>query len=254
MRKHFQARVGASSAFARCRVDILVPFHGHIDKVARLVHAILGVTRSNPYRITLIDDASPDPEFVERARRIPQVRAIRLEQQAGFAGALEAGFRATEQPGVQFMHSDCIPQEVGWMLRLGESLLDLARKKVGMVSARSNNPGDDRLLGKKGEVADDVILKDGALPLFCSLSHRDLYGRIGGFLKNYEYAMYEDQELAYRMRRFGYQQAVCGKSWVFHEGGVTIDALLKQKPWLRKVMEANREKCIQDIKKTQGAG
>lgn len=237
------------SPFARSPVDIIVPFHGHINKVARLIQSVLQVTRSNPYRITLVDDASPNKEFVRQAKDIPQVRAIRLEQQVGFAAALDAGFRASEQPWVIFLHSDCVPDEGGWMLRLGESLLALKSQNVRMVSARSNNPGDDRLLGRRGEITDDVVLTEGAMPLFCAMCHRELFKHIGGFLKRYPYAMYEDEELAHRMRHYGYKQAVCGKSWVYHEGGVTINGLLHERPELREVMEANREKCIEDIKK-----
>jgi len=237
------------SPFARSPVDILVPFHGHIDKVARLIQSVLQVTRSNPYRITLVDDASPNKDFVKQAKDIPQVRAIRLEQQVGFAGALEAGFNATEQPWVVFLHSDCVPDEGGWMLRLGESLVELKSQNVRMVSARSNNPGDDRLIGKRGEATGDVILTDGYLPLFCVMFHRELFKHVGGFLKHYPYAMYEDQELANRMRYYGYKQAICGKSWVYHEGGVTINALLQQNPAIKDVLDANREKCIEDMKK-----
>lgn len=235
--------------FARHSVDIIVPFHGHIDRVARLVSAILLVTRSNPYQICLVDDASPNKDFIEQAKKIPQVLPIRLNEQVGFGGALEAGFRATQQPWVLFVHSDVVPEDGGWMLRLGESLLALRQKNVRLMSARSNNPGDERLVGRKGELGEDVVLEDGAIPLFCAMCHRELFNRIGGFIKSYPYAMYEDEELAHRMRYFKFKQGICGKSWVRHEGGVTINTLLQKKPYLRQVMEGNREKCISDIKK-----
>ncbi len=238
------------SPFARQSVDIICPFHGHIDKVARLVKSILLVTRSNPYQICLVDDASPNRDFIVEAKKIPQVFPIRLDEHVGFAGALEVGFRATKQPWVLFLHSDCIPDEGGWMIRLGESLLALKAKNVRLMSARSNNPcGDERLFGKRGEIKDDLILEDGAIPLFCAMAHRELFSRIGGFIKNYKPFGYEDVELAHRMRFFKYKQGVCGKSWVYHEGGITTNDLLLKQPSLKEVVEANREKCILDIKK-----
>ena len=252
LEKHFKAKpiydTGYCS-FARCPVDIIVPFHGHIDRVARLLSAILLVTRSNPYQICLVDDASPNKDFIVQAKKIPQVLPIRLNEQVGFGGALEAGFRATQQPWVLFVHSDVVPEDGGWMVRLGESLLAMREKNVRLMSARSDNPGDERLVGRKGEQVEDVKLTDGAIPLYCAMCHRELFSRIGGFIKNYPYAMYEDQELAHRMRHYKFHQGVCGKSWVRHEGGVTIKALLQKKPHLQVVMEANREKCIADIKK-----
>ncbi len=82
--------------FARSPVDIIIPFHGEIDKVARLVQSILLMTRSNPYQICLVDDASPNKDFYLQVKKVPQVVSMRNKEQLGFAGALQAGFMATK--------------------------------------------------------------------------------------------------------------------------------------------------------------
>jgi GT2 family glycosyltransferase len=119
-----------------------------------------------------------------------------------------------------------------------------------MVSARTNNPGikgDKRLKGTKSNPIKDIVLEDTYLPLYCSLCHRELFDRIGGFVKPYPYGWHEDEELAFRMRHHGFRQAICGKSWVHHEGAATVNELLRNNPELIDVMESNKEKCLSDI-------
>jgi GT2 family glycosyltransferase len=214
-----------------------------------------------------VDDHSPNKFFVEEFladsplvkdtgsmgfQHKPQLVLHRTPEQLGFAGALQYGFERSEEPWVVFMHSDCVIEDKNWLIEMGQSLLNLKEQNVRMVSAKTNNPGEDaykELKSSKGEYGKDIVLTDGCLPLYCAMSHRELFNRIGGFVKPYPFGWYEDEELAHRMRKHGFKQAVCGRSWVRHEGGVTIDQLWKDRPETRKIMaEDNRERCIVDIK------
>jgi len=249
--------------FSRSRVNIIIPFHGQYGKVSKLVNSILMGVKSNPYQICLVDDCSPN-NFIDDfkgsqfAKNIgsgrfsykPQIVAYRTPEQLGFAGALKYGFDKTEEPWVMFMHSDCVIENTSWMVEMGKSLLDFKEKGVRMVSARSNNPGPgahETLRGKKTDEVDDFVLESGVLPLYCAMAHRDLFGHIGGFLKPYPFGWYEDEELSFRMRKHGFKQGVCGKSWVHHEGGATIEQLWKDQPETKEIMESNRDKCIADM-------
>ena len=77
---------------------------------------------------------------------------------------------------------------------------------------------------------------------------RELFDHIGGFIKEYPLAWYEDEELAFRMKHFGYKQGICGRSWVQHDGGATINALWKEDPSTKEIMEKNRSRCLEDMK------
>jgi GT2 family glycosyltransferase len=102
--------------------------------------------------------------------------------------------------------------------------------------------------------SDPDIIATEFLPLYCAICPRNLFQKIGGFIKPYPYAMYEDEELAYRMKHYGFKQAISGKSWVHHDWGATISAIIKKRPDAKKVMEANYEKCLADIKKLSRKG
>jgi len=235
-------------AFSRSRVDIIIPFHGKYEKVLRLVKSILFATKSNPYQICLVDDCSPNVKFLQEMASLPQVFTTRTPSQLGFGGALEYGFKQTKQPWVLFLHSDCLIEQANWMLNLGRCLLSHKDENVKMVCSRSNNPGVDFIKVEKSEDVEDYVLSEETLPLYCVMCHRELFSHIGGFVKNYPYGWYEDEELSFRMRAHGFKQAVCGNSWVRHEGGATINDLMILNPKAAKIMESNREKCIADMK------
>jgi len=116
-----------------------------------------------------------------------------------------------------------------------------------MVAPRTNNPvvHDLRLQAESNAAPiENVILKDGFLPLYCSLCRRELFENINGFVKNYPCRGYEDEELAIRMRRNGYLQAISGKSWIYHAGSATTSKINNYS----NILENNRNLCLEDLK------
>jgi len=250
--------------FSKSKVDIIIPFHGQYDKVSKLIQSILISVKSNPYQITLVDDCSPNKNFSQEIRDQflkttpadfrPQVTCIRSEKKLGFGGALRLGYENTDLPWVLFMHSDCVVEDSNFIIEMGKSLLDWKDKKipVKMVSARSNNPGDCKFAKAKINEKDtkNIILEKGALPLFCAMCHRDLFYHIGGFIKSYPYAWYEDEELAFRMKKHGLYQGISTKAWIHHDtGSATVNYVLSHYPDAKEAMEQNRIRCIEDIKR-----
>jgi GT2 family glycosyltransferase len=243
--------------FSRSKVDIIIPFHGQYNSVIRLVESIIYTTKSNPYHICLVDDGSPNKSFEKEVNDHfrkktpngfkPQVSVVRLDEQKGFGAALNFGMEKTEQPWVVFMHSDCVVMDQGWLIEMGKSLVkwEKEKKPVKIVSARTDNPGNysTALKAKQRERGPDVVLEDDNIPLFCAMAPRSLFEKIGP-LKEYFPCGYEDDELVYRMKHYGFRQGVCGKSWIKHFGSMTIDFLYKKNPDLFK---DNRDICIKDM-------
>jgi GT2 family glycosyltransferase len=144
------------------------------------------------------------------------------------------------------MHSDVEAQQNQWLINMMTSMNNLKSTGVKMVSAQSDNPvnGDPRLKASKIDTNDDITLSDDYLPFYATLFHRQLIKAVGA-LKEYPYAGYEDEEFAFRLRKKGFKQAICGKSWVHHEGSATIKTV---SPKIQKIIfEENRNKCIADM-------
>lgn len=265
--KHHVART--IERFFNSRVDIIIPFHGQYDLVGALIESIIRFTFSNVYRIFLVDDCSPNSNFIESLDKIPQITPLRTPKQLGFGGAMRFGFEASQKlqetyqakgkplhPYVVFMNSDCRVEDVNWLKSLGMALIEMKDSKVRMVAPRTNAPlnGDPSQFGEKGGVAGNAILDDGHLSMYCFMCHRDLFKNVGGFIKEYPYGFYEDEEFAYRMKKYGYKQAVAGKSWIYHKGEATLKELWRRNPRLIKEMENNRELCIADMRSQGNRG
>ena len=251
------------SPFSNCKVDIIIPFHSQYEKVTSLIRSIIIAVKSNPYQITLVDDCSDNKNFYKEINDQfkkeapegyrPLVNCIRSENHIGFGGALKLGYENTNLPYVLFMHSDCCVEDSNFMMEMGQSLLDWKREKipVRMVSARSNNACglSQAECTSEDKQLKNIVLENETLPLFCAMCHRDLFKHIGGFIKSYPYAWYEDEELSYRMRKYGYKQGISTKAWIRHEGGATIKYVWQKNKNIKEIMEKNHSMCINDIKK-----
>ncbi len=236
--------------------DILIPYHGQYKMVRELIGSIILYTRNVPYRITIIDDASPNSEFFYMLAKTDAVDGIRFEEQKGFGAAVNAGIKLTKRPWIVILNSDVIIDELGWLKDLHECLVKLNKSdKVGLVSARSDDPpGNHPLLkviekSKRVDVEDRI--SDQPLPLFCAVTARAMVEKIG-FLKEYPYGWYEDEEYHWRMKKYGYKQGISGKAWVRHFGGATVKELWQKHPESKEIMESNRQKCLTDLKKLFG--
>lgn len=246
------------------RVDVIVPFHGQYERVTRLIESLFRCTLSNVCQFILVDDASPNVTYMENLAKLSDLECVRLDKQLGFGGAIKAGFEHSEKLNllriekempehayVVFIQSDCVVEDVGWLSALGNAMLDLKPKGVRMVGSRTNNPisGDVRQEGLKNVESEHVILEDTYLAMHCFMVHRQLFENVGGFIKEYPYGNYEDEEFAYRLRSYGFKQAIAANSFVRHAGGASFKDVYRKNIEARQSAQKNRILCIEDIKR-----
>lgn len=238
---------------ARPPVDIIVPFRGQYESVTRCISSILSCTPNQDYKLILVDDGSANEHYLPKIIKNKQkIKGVQLKPSGGFGAALQAGFLESKAPYVVFMHSDVWVEDVYWLLNLQRSLATSKYSGVKLVTSRTNNPGtsasyDERMFGQKGDLAEDVV-STSPTPLICAICHRELFSRIGGFIKNYPFAWYEDEELFWRMKYYGFKQGIAHNSWVNHAGGLTIKEALRTEPRVKKLMENNRNLCLDDLR------
>lgn len=234
-------------------VDVIIPFHGQYDKVRRLLESIFRNTYSNPYQICLVDDHSPNEQFIQDLSTLKTLKCLRCDTQKGFGGAVRSGLENTQCPWVVVIQSDCVVEDLNWLASMGHALLNLKDKGVRMVAPKTNNPlgGDERQQGTlEPEKVDPIILDDTHLSMYCFMCHRDLFKHVGGPIKPYPFCGYEDEEFAFRMRKHGYKQAIAGNSYVYHEGECTITEVCRRDPNNLNIVKANRELALSDIRAT----
>jgi GT2 family glycosyltransferase len=252
--KTFIARPMTANEF-NSAIDIIIPFHGQYEKVTRLLESIFRFTRGIKYRPIVVDDASPNHEYLLALEKYQGITTVRCPEQLGFGGAIKAGFEKSTNPYVLFINSDCVVEDINWLHNLAKALLQLKDQGVRMVAPRTNNPlGNMSLKAEKTDDGENFVFEEGHLPMYCFMCHRQLFDHVGGFIKSYPYGWYEDMEFYHRMKKKGYKQGVAAKSWVYHEGETTIKEVWRRDVSVRAKMESNRELCVADLKSLYGKG
>jgi GT2 family glycosyltransferase len=214
--------------FLMSSVEIIIPFHNQQSKVINLINDIFLTVQKNRYVVTLVDDGSSYKDFTQhlKERKIDGLRYLKHENCRGFGASINTALANPFRKDINYvaiLHSDVRISDPNWLFNMGQSLENMKESGVKMISSICDNPTVDEpiLKGQKGVSRNDAILKDGFLPMYCVLSHRELFSRVGG-MKEYPYAGIEVDEFARRMKKMNYLQGVCGKSWVSHEGRGTL--------------------------------
>lgn len=212
--------------FHMASVEIIIPFHGEQAKVTSLIENIFQTVHTNKYLVTLVDDCSVNKNFlkdIEKAK-IAGVRCLRQERHNGFGAAVNLALKTPFRVNptyVCILQSDVTLHDAAWLSNLGHSLL--SNNQIGMISPLTDNPVIESpiLTAKRDEKRKDSILNEGYLPMYCVLANRNLFSQVG-LLSECPYAGIEAEEFASRMKKKGFQQGVCGTSWVHHQGRATL--------------------------------
>lgn len=247
-----------NNPFYMAPIEIIVPFHGEQARVAKLMESMFATLHTNRYLISLVDDGSINSSFIKDIdrKKIPGVRCFRTDENKGFGAAVNLALKTPWNKSVTWvaiMHSDVFAEENNWLSNMGETINLLKSSGVKMISPMTNNPMVDFsfLTGKKNEIRPDFVLDEGYLPMYCVLAHRELFNKVG-LLKEYRYAGTEAEEFAYRMKKLGYKQAVCGKSWINHSGGSTLSNF-SQNMKVQEILRKNKEEFISSVQKENEA-
>jgi GT2 family glycosyltransferase len=202
--------------------------------------------------VIVVDDASSDGTAAWLAEHYPGVRLIRLAQNSGFCGAVNAGIAAAHGHFIQFLNNDT---EVapGW---LQAGLAPFADPTVGSVAPlvlvradpeRVDSAGDSYTLAGwptkrghgqpaslwTGRGVEDVFAASGSSAFY----RAEALAQVGGFdplLGSY----YEDVDLGFRLRWAGYRCVFQPRCRILHDISATYD---HGRPALQRRIARNAE-------------
>lgn len=224
-------------------VDIVVPIYGHIDLVEECIGRLESTT-SVPYRLTLIDDASPGKDVRPYLMtKVAQAKLMHNYQNLGFPQTVNKAANAGQAKYIMILNSDCSPMP-GWLDVMVEDLethLDHAIagalllfhpqsqagpggmvQHAGMYFDINRHPAH-RFIGwppdhpKVREYRDDLQAVTGA----CMLIRRSLWNRLGGFAKDYGRGTFEDAEAGIQARYLGHKVVYCPDAMLYHRVGAS---------------------------------
>lgn len=224
-------------------VDVIIPVYGDWRATLRCVNSVLGHPQATPFRVILIDDASPEPALraaLERvAARYPDaVRLLRNEENLGFVATANRGFREAEGHDVVLLNSDT--QVAGdWLDRLVACAY--SDPSIGTVTPMSNNAEicsfprfcDSNRVPQGWSVADlDEVFRavnrgrTVDLPTavgFCMLVKRRCLSDVGLFdEERFGRGYGEENDLSMRAAQQGWRHVCALDTFVYHQRGASF--------------------------------
>ena len=234
---------GARQPTARSgRASVVVPVYGRREIVLQCIGQVLA-TVPRGTRLIVVDDASPDRDFVAELQRFATRNVIQLHRHArnrGFPASANTGLRAAGGTDVVLLNSDTLVAE-GWLERLRDAAY--AAADVGTATPFSNeatilgypslfrrNPVPDhsatrRLAALAHRANAGRVVEIPTAVGFCMYIRRDCLDAVGLFREDVFAQGYgEENDFCIRARHLGWRHvAACGV-FVTHIGGQSFGA------------------------------
>ena len=239
-------------------VDVIVPVYRGLDDTRRCIESVLASTCRTPWRLVVIDDASPEPEvsawLQEVAATDSRIELLRNEQNLGFVGTVNRGMALAAERDVLLLNSDT---EVAndWLDRIRAAAY--GDQKVASVTPFSNNATicsyprfcQDNALPEGWPVAELDALFAKVNPGqvvdvptgvgFCMYIRRAALNDVGLFdVEHFGKGYGEENDFCIRAHKAGWRNLHLLDTFVLHSGGVSFGD--SKSPRERAAMETLR--------------
>jgi GT2 family glycosyltransferase/2-polyprenyl-3-methyl-5-hydroxy-6-metoxy-1,4-benzoquinol methylase len=223
-------------------VEIVLPVHGGLDVARRCLTSLMAAHGRQPWHLTVIDDASPDPAVSTWLREVaalyPDVSVIANMRNLGFVATVNLGMRLAGRRDVVLLNSDT---EVAgdWLDRLRQAAYRGPR--VGTVTPFSNNaticsfprfceanalPAGqtvDALHALFARTHDGHSLEVPTAVGFCMYIRRDCLDETGEFdARSFGAGYGEENDFCLRASARGWTHLHALDAFVYHAGGVSF--------------------------------
>lgn len=217
-------------------VSIVIPAYNASKYTLECLESIYSVKNSIKFEVILIDNFSSDNTealMTEEIKIRENLSFIRLEENRGFAGGVNAGLVLAKGKYVVILNNDTHVTDF-WLDRL--VLLAEKRPELGIISPVTNFVGEGPQLDNEtvhlniSKINDyastiqsrDFVYEPRRLVFFCVLLRKSLIDQIGLLDEKYGIGNYEDDDYCLRALLSGYQLAVARSSFVYHHGSITF--------------------------------
>lgn len=251
------------------RISIIVITYNNIDYSMLCIDSILTNTKYPNYEIIIVDNGSIDNTRAyldELAKNNNRIKTIYNDANLGFARANNQGAKIATGELIVFLNNDTFVTP-GWLFNLYNHLEK--DPKIGMIGPVSNNVGNEAkidvpytCMDPSDICVDDVInfsrtqmhtKKDSLfeikmLALFCTMIRKDLFWNLNGLDERYGIGMFEDDDLAIKVRNAGFKIVCAEDVFIHHFMRASFSKL--PKPEYDKLFKENREKFEQKWRTT----
>lgn len=237
-------------------VSIIIPVHNQWDYTHRCLYSICQHIGNIAYEIIIADDASTD-ETTCLEKYAENVRIIRNNQAQGFLRNCNNAARYAQGKYIYLLNNDTCVQP-GWLDALtnvmeGTEGIGIAGSKLVYPGGRLQEAGG--IIWNDGSGWNYGRLDDPSQPEYNYIKQvdyisgasimirKELWHEIGGFDTRYAPAYYEDTDLAFEVRRRGYQVVYQPQSVVVHFEGASHGQ--DRSSGVKRYQDINREKFVE---------
>ena len=222
-------------------VDVIVPVYRNFERTRSCIESVLSSRNRTPFRLVVVDDASPEPELSawlrDRSRRAPFECIVHGENRGFVASVNEAMHLHTERD-VVLLNSDTVVAN-DWLDRMLGHLA--ADPRAGTVTPFSNNaticsfpvPNEPNALPVGWSTAQlDLVFaarnrgRCAELPTgvgFCLLIRRACLEQTGDFdEERFGRGYGEENDFCLRAQRHGWRHLLAADVFVEHAGGASF--------------------------------
>lgn len=226
-------------------VDVIVPVYRGLEDTQRCILSALESGNKVPFRLIVINDASPEPEVTQWLREVQAMHPERIEllenpENLGFVGTVNRGMALNASHDVLLLNSDA---EVAndWLDRLQAAAYGDAR--IASVTPFSNNAticsyprfceANELPAGWDTAALDNAFARANPAHLvdvptgvgFCMYIRRDALTALGLFdTVNFGKGYGEENDFCCRAREAGWRNVHAMNVFVKHAGGVSFGA------------------------------
>lgn len=227
---------------AASSVDVIVPVYKGLADTQTCINSVLASSNQTPFRLVIINDASPEPELTEwlRQQALLDSRVLLLEnpQNLGFVGTVNRGMALDNQADVLLLNSDAEVANA-WLDRLRAAAY--SAPDAGTATPFSNNAticsyprfcADNELPpGYDTASLDELFARThpGAtldIPTgvgFCMYIRRDCLAQVGLFdVEHFGKGYGEENDFCQRALHAGWRNLHVLDTFVRHTGGVSF--------------------------------
>ena len=215
---------------------MVIPVHNQHRMTGDCLDALFAVGEATPFEVVVVDDGSTDETRELVAGYGECVRSVRLDPNAGFAAACNAGAAVSEADHIVFLNNDTIPQP-GWLDALiahadahpeaaivGAKLLypDGTVQHAGVSFVTEGYPHHIYAGFPRGHPAVNRVRRFQAVTAACCLVRASVFRAVGGFDRIFVNG-WEDTDLCLRVGAAGHEIHYCPESEVLHLESATRD-------------------------------
>ena len=216
-----------------------------LDYIRESIASVYQHTHDLPFEIIVVDNASPEPGIDSLKGAFPEITIVHSDNNLGFAGANNLGFRRSVGKYVLFLNPDTklIAPSIDLLVARLRSLpdagivgckllntdLSVQLSSIQTYPTILNQAMDAEYLRLRWPecplwkiaplFSDNVtLIKVDIIPGACMLLRRTLFEQVGLFSE--DYFMYaEDLDLNYKVKAAGFTNYYLGETAIVHHGG-----------------------------------